>query len=66
MSEEKEWCQCGEYPADMCSQWPACVDINGNIWGALPQFQKFRRRNQDGVQANERRDSDKGGDRRKP
>lgn len=47
MAEEKEpkWCRCNEFPEKMCDSWPACVDINGKIWGAEPQFQKYRKRN---------------------
>lgn len=51
MAEEKkeiEWCPCDEFPAKMCNQWPACVDINGLIWGAMENVQKFRKKKTDG------------------
>lgn len=43
MPEEK-WCPCGEFPEEMCDQWPACVDINGIQWGTLEAYQKYRRK----------------------
>ena len=43
---KKKWCLCDEFPIEMCNQWPACVDLNGRIWGAEESFQKYRKRNQ--------------------
>lgn len=50
-----KWCACGEYPERMCNQWPACVDINGALWGADERFHKYRRKNFDKLSAADRR-----------
>lgn len=43
-SRSKKWCPCNKFPAYLCDQWPACVDINGATWENDPQFQKYRRK----------------------